>query len=215
MAYTLSGIRNRILLDKLDDEDFDTGVIDNFINDALKDIFSEVTLPFTEKIFTGTLPSGAYIFEFPDDVSQLQSLILTDSENKSIDISNYYLDFRTFNSLYMAPVTNEAGTIREWTLYGNKMLTSRPTENNSVMTIYYNKVPKLLVEDDDIPELPAEFEEALLLGAFYRVQFREGDNEEGLLTKSEFRAKMEQMLVRYGNRITNGPVRMKNRQVGR
>jgi len=215
MSYTLAGIRNRILVDKLDDEDFDPAVLDNFINDAQRDIFSEYELPFTEKIFTGNLPQGAYMFQFPDDVSQLQSVIVIDDFGRTVDIKDKYVSFRQFNQLYASPSTANVGTVEAWTLYGGKMISSRPTESNYQMTIYYNKVPKTLVDDADIPEVPQEFEEALVLGAFYRVQYREGDSDEGLLTKSEYRAKMEQMANRYGFRMMSGPIRMKNRQVGR
>lgn len=215
MSYTLAGIRNRILVDKLDDEDFDPAVLDNFINDAQRDIFSEYELPFTEKIFTGNLPQGAYMFQFPDDVSQLQSVIVIDDFGRTVDIKDKYVSFRQFNQLYASPSTANVGTVEAWTLYGGKMISSRPTESNYQMTIYYNKVPKTLVDDADIPEVPQEFEELLVLGAFYRVQYREGDSDEGLLTKSEFRQKMEQMANRYGFRMMSGPLRMKNRQVGR
>ena len=198
-----------------DDEDFDPSVIDNFINDAQKDIFSEYELPFTEKIFTGNLPAQATMFQFPDDVSQLQAVIIIDEEGHSRDITNDFVTFRDFNKQYTNYATAEAGSIMKWTLYGGKMITSRPTGNNYDMTIFYNKVPKLLTQDSDVPEVPEEFEEALLLGAFYRVQYREGDSDEGLLTKSEYRTKLEQMAARYGFRIASGPIRMKNRQVGR
>lgn len=215
MSYTLSGLRERLLVDKLDDEDFDTEVLDRFINDAQRDIFSESELPFTEKIFTGSLPTGTHMFELPGDVSHLQSLIITDSDGHSMNIKDKQLDFQEFNSIYPNPLTNEPGRVMYWTIFGNKMIVSRPLDGEYTMTIYYNKVPKTLVADEDVPEVPEEFEEALLLGAFYRVQFREGDSDEGLLTKSEFRQKIEQMTNRYGFRVGSGPIKMKSRQRGR
>lgn len=51
MDYNLVGLRQRVRIDKLDDEEFDSGVIDNFINDTQRDIFNEYELPFQEKIF--------------------------------------------------------------------------------------------------------------------------------------------------------------------
>lgn len=215
MSYTLAGIRNRILVDKLDDEDFEPSVVDNFINDAQRDIFSEYTLPFTEKIFKGILPSGATMFEFPDDVSSIQAMIVTDDASRSVDVLRYRMNFSEFNRLYPVPDVNQPGYIRNWTLYGGKMISSRPIPANYTLTIYYNKVPKTLAGDTDVPELPEEFEEALVLGAFYRVQLREGDSDEALLTKSEYQRKLEQMVERYGFRMNAGPIRMKNRQVGR
>lgn len=214
MSYTLAGIRQRVLIDKLDDEDFPVEVLDGFINDAQRDIFSEYQLPFTEKIFTGNLPTGANMFQFPDDVSSLQAIIVTDNEGFTQDIKDNFMTFRDFNTLYGAAATAQARQPHRWTLYGGNMIMSAPTDKEYFMTIYYNKVPQDLFAEIDVPELPKEFEEALVLGAFYRVQFREGDSDEALVTKSEYQRKIEQMVVRYGFRINSGPIRMKNRQVG-
>lgn len=215
MSYNLASVKNRILVDKLDDEDFDVGVLTNFINDAQRDIFSEYELPFTEKIFTGDLPSGAHMFQFPDDVSQIQSIVVEDANGRSIDIKNRFMSFREFNKYYGSPALNPVGSILYWTLYGGKMIVSRPTDTGYSMTIYYNRVPKVLADDLDVPEVPEEFEEALVLGAYYRIQMREGDSDEAMLTRSEFQRKMEQMVSRYGFRMSAGPIKMKNRQIGR
>lgn len=215
MSYTLAGVRNRVIIDKLDDEDFDPQVVDNFINDAQRDIFSEYTLPFTEKIFTGNLPAGATMFQLPSDVSSLQAFLVTDGEGRSRDIMNYFMSFSEFNGIYPVPSVNEAGYIHRWTMYGGKMIVSRPVPADYDMTLYYNKVPATLTDDVQVPELPEEFEEALVLGAFYRVQLREGDSDEALLTKAEYQRKLEQMVSRYGFRMNAGPIKMKNRQAGR
>ena len=215
MSYNLASIRNRVLVDKLDDEDFDTNVLDNFINDAQRDIFSEYDLPFTEKIFTGDLPADAYMFQFPEDVSQVQSILISDNAGRTVDVKDNFVTFREFNKHWASPATNQSGPVRNWTLYGGKMIMSRPIDTNYTMTIYYNKVPKTLADDLDVPELPQEFEEALVLGAYYRVQMREGDSDEALLTRSEYQRKMEQMVARYGFRMSAGPISMRNRQIGR
>lgn len=215
MSYNLASIRSRVLVDKLDDEDFDVNVLTNFINDAQRDIFSEYELPFTEKIFTGDLPEGAHMFQFPSDVSQIQSIQITDSAGRSVDIKDKFMSFREFNKFYANPVANQGGPIRYWSLYGGNMIVSRPIDTNYNMTIYYNRVPTILADDLDVPEVPEEFEELLVLGAYYRVQMREGDSDEALLTRSEYQRKMEQMVARYGFRMSAGPIRMKNRQIGR
>lgn len=215
MVYNLAGLRDRIIQDKLDDDEYDIDVLNNFINDAQRDIFSELELPFTEKIFTGDLPEFAYMFKFPDDVSQIQSVVVIDPAGNSTDISDNYIPFRQFNEKYKSPESNKPGRVDYWTLYGGKMITSRPTNGLYKLTIYYNKVPKILADGLDVPEVPEEFAEALLLGAFYRVQIREGDTDEALLTKSEYQRKLEQMVNRYGMRISHGPIKLRNRQIGR
>jgi hypothetical protein len=155
------------------------------------------------------------MFQFPDDVSALQAFIVNDGLGRNSDIIGNFLSFSEFNSIYPFPAGNEAGYIHRWTTYGRKMIVSRPLPVDYTMTIYYNKVPKTLVADNDVPEVPEEFQEALILGALYRIQMREGDSDEALLTRSEYQRKMEQMVDRYGFRFNAGPIKMKNRQVGR
>lgn len=213
MDYTLAGIRNRILVDKLDDEDFNTSVLDNFINDAQFDIFSDSKLSFTEKMFIGDLPQGATIFQFPDDISALEGAIVIDENGKPNFIKDGYMKFEDFIQKHPVAEIQEPGPITDWSLYGGRMFVSRPIPFDYKMKIYYNKVPKVLVDPLDVPEVPREFQEALLLGAFYRVQFREGDSDEGLLTKSEYQRKIEQMNARYGFRLNNGPMKMANAQI--
>ena len=72
MSYNLAGIRKRVLVDKLDDDEFDPEVVDNFINDTLRSIYNQFELPFQEKIFQGTIPAGSTMFRLPSDLAQLQ-----------------------------------------------------------------------------------------------------------------------------------------------
>ena len=55
---TLADLRKRVMIDKLDDEDYEPEIIDNFLNDAQRDIFNQFELPFMEKIFIGDVPAG-------------------------------------------------------------------------------------------------------------------------------------------------------------
>lgn len=215
MAYTLAGIRNRVIIDKLDDEEYDTQVVDNFINDTIRDIFTEYELPFMEKIYSGIIPTGVTMFNLPADVSIIQSQVITGPDGRQIDIGRYYIPFRDFNSRYPTPVNNDAGAISYWTSYGGKMLLSRPTDGDYNMDIFYIKKPTTLTSNNDVPEVPEEFEELIVLGAYMRVQTREGDDDLAAVTKNEFNRKLLQIVNRYGYRMSNGPIKMRNRQVGR
>ena len=62
---------------------------------------------------------------------------------------------------------------------------------------------------------PEEFEELLVLGAYMRVQKREGDNDEALVTEQDYNRKLVQLVNRYGMRASSGPIKMRNRQTGR
>lgn len=210
MEYTLSGIRNRILDDKLDDLEFDPTVIDNFINDTQRYIFNQYELSFQEKIFSGVIPTGSTIFKLPTDVAEIQSQTITspvDGGQRSLKDS--YIDFRSFNSMYPTPGASLPGPIGRWTLYANNMLTSAPTDKEYTMTIFYISKPVTLSAEGDIPQIPEEFAELLVLGAFMRVQKRNEDFDLAIETEKDYDKIMLQLVSRYGFRKADGPIIMK------
>lgn len=205
MSYTLSGIRNRILDDKLDDDGFDPGVIDNFINDSQREVFNSYELPFAERTFLGSLSQGNYIFQLPSDYQLAQSLVIVDPSNRIVDITDKYIPFRDFNSRFPKPDNNTAGVPQFWTLHGDKLYFDRPTDQAYQMTLFYIKTPDTLEDDADVPELPSEFEEVLVLGGFYRSLERNEDYDLAASVKQDYRSLMDSMAQRLGKRHTGTP----------
>lgn len=208
MDYNLASLRNRVLVDKLDDDEFEPKIIDNFINDTQRDIFNQYELPFQEKIFQGTIPAGSTIFKLPTDVAQLQSQNMLGVRNWQ----NQQMDWRSFIRAYPDTANEEPAEPGAWTLYGGNVLLSAPTDKDYKMTIYYIKRPAKLLEDTDVPEIPEEFSELLVLGAFKRVLERNEDYDLSQSIDAQYQAKLEQLVARYGFREADGPIIMKNRQ---
>lgn len=213
MAYNLASVRDRVIIGKLEDEDFDQDVTDEFINDAQREIFAEFELPFMEKIFNGTIAAGLYMFEMPEDVSVIQSQTITSPDGTQKDLTSSYINFRSFNAKYPTPLNNASSTINAWTSYGGNMITSAPTDREFVMTLFYIKTPDTLVEDSDVPEIPEMFSEMLVLGAFKRIQDRNMDYDQSIETEKQYNKLRDLMVARYGFRLSNGPIKMKNRQI--
>lgn len=200
MAYNLAGIRNRVINDKLDDTSYDPTIVDNFINDAQRAIFNSFELPFMEKTFVGTLPAGEYIFEFPADYQVAQSMVLRTPELQNIDLSDRYIPFRDFNSRYPAPSLSTAGRPLLWTTYGDKLYFGQPTDGIYTLSLFYLKTPKVLAADADVPEIPPEFEEALVLGAYYRVLKRNEDFDLAAAVEQDYEKELGKMVRRLGPR---------------
>jgi len=208
MDYNLSNIRNQVTDDKLDDTSFDSGVVDRFINATQREIFNSFELPFMEKIFSGSLPSDNYIFEFPPDLQVLQSAVISDPDGSQRDITKLMIPYKLFNQLYPTPILNEAGPIVAWTSYAGKMYTSRPIDLPYKMDVSYIKKPALLEDDLDVPEVPEEFQELLVLGAFKRVLQRNEDYDLAGVIGNEYNDNLDRLVSRYGFRITGQPVIM-------
>lgn len=206
MAYTLAGIRQRVIEDKLDDTSYDTAIVDRFINDAQRSIFNQYELPFTEKVFAGILPDGGYIFTFPTDYQMTQALKITDPTRNVRDITDLYLPFRQFNRAYPVPLNNPEGPPTAWTLHGNKLYLNQPTDQAYTLELYYIKKPATLANDTDVPELPSEWEELLVLGAYYRVLERNEDFDLASFYKNgDYTEELDKLEQRLGKRQTGKP----------
>lgn len=211
MDYNLAGLRQRVRVDKLDDEEFDPNVIDNFLNDTQRDIFNEYELPFQEKIFRGTIPGGSTMFQMPQDLAQLQSQSMTDVPG----FSNYKMKWRDFFQAYPDNTNGDPGAPSSWTLYAGNMIFNAPTDQDYTLTIYYIRKPVLLDEDTDVPELPEEFSELLVLGAYIRVLKRNEDFDQAAYVQPDYDRLLDLLVARYGFREADGAIKMKNQQVRR
>lgn len=213
MEYNLAGIRQQILVDRLDDEEFSASVVDRFINHTLRDIFNQFELSFQEKIFAGVLPATSLIFALPDDLAQLQSATITSPDANIVDIMNKYIDFRTFNKMFPKPSINEPGDIEAWTMYAGNILLSRPVDVDYELSMFYTKTPKKLELDTDVPEVPEEFSELIVLGAYIRCLKRNEDFDMAAYVETEYDKQLDLLVSKYGFRKANGPIKMKNKQI--
>lgn len=205
MAYTLATIRNRVYTDKLDDTSIASGTIDNFINDTQREIFNTYELPFQEKVFLGNLPPGASIYTLPTDHQTTQSMVLTNA-NQRLDLTRNYVDFRDFNYSYPTPDQYTAGAPSLWTLYGNQLYFSRPTDTTYTISLFYLKTAKTLSGDTDVPEIPEEFSELLVLGAYIRaLEFNENFDQAAFVRGQDFNPLLDLMVARLSERQTGKP----------
>lgn len=211
MDYNLVGLRQRVRIDKLDDEEFDPDVIDNFINDTQRDIFNQYELPFQEKIFQGTIPSGSTMFQSPKDLAQLQYETMAGVTG----FSNTKMKWREFFNAYPDNVNTTPGSPSAWTLYAGNIVFDKPTDIEYVFTIYYIRKPVLLTEDTSVPEIPEEFAELLVLGAYIRVLKRNEDFDQAAYVQTEYDRQLDLLVTRYGFREAGGTIKMKNRQIRR
>lgn len=209
MDFNLAGLRQRVLVDKLDDDEFDPDIVDRFINDTHRDIFNQFELPFQEKIFSGVIPAGSTMFQFPSDVAQIQSQTLSGVKG----FSNRKMDWRNFFQLYPDIDNETPAEPLKWTLYAQNMIFNCPTDKDYTLKIFYIRKPKTLSDPLDVPDTPEEFSELLVLGAFRRILERNEDYDLAATINSQYQAQLMEMVSRYGFREADGPIKMKNQQI--
>lgn len=209
MDFNLSSLRKQVQIDKLDDEEFDADVIDDFINYTLMDIWNTYELPFQEKIFQGKIPAGATMFKLPDDLALLQSSTLAGVSR----FHDHKIAWRDFIQANSDAQNQDPGAPGNWSLYAGNVLFDRPTDVDYNMTMYYIKKPDMLKEDTDVPELPSEFAELIVLGTYLRVLKRNEDYDLAQYVENEYNTQIGNLVNRYGFREASGPIKMKNKQI--
>lgn len=217
MDYNLVSVRNQVISDKLDDDSFDPGTVDRFINTVQRRIFNTYELPFQENVFSGVLPAEQRIFVFPKDVQLVQAVVITSPDGTQTDITNKRMRYQDFVKSYPTPANNPEGPIIAWTSYAGKMYTAAPTDVAYQMDTFYLMKPTKLEQDSDVPQIPEEFQELLVLGAFILVLERNEDYDLAAVIKNEYNDNLDLLVSRYGFRLGGGPVVMAqpNRRITR
>ena len=212
MDYNLATLRRDLALDLLDDEEYEPGILDRAINRAIREIYNQYELSFMEKIFSGTLPEGSTMLRYPADLALAQGHVLTAPDGIQRSMDGTYMEWRDFNRLYPTPANNTPGAPSHWTSYGGNIILSCPTDKEYTLDVYYlKKAPKLLA-DTDVPEIPEEFSELILLGAYIRIAKRNEDTDLAQMAIQDYAGQLIKLVERYGYRKT-GPIKMKNKQL--
>ena len=166
-----------------------------------------------EEIFSGTVPAGSVMLKYPANLSLAQGHVLTSPDGAQRDMESSYLPWRDFNRMYPTPSSNKPGMPVHWTSYAGSIMLSHPTDKEYTLDIFYIKKPTKLVADVDVPEIPDEFSELILLGAYARIAKRNEDTDLAQQAISDYGGMLNKLVERYGYRKT-GPIIMKNRQRG-
>lgn len=214
MSYILSDIRTKVRT-RIGDTTYDSSAITNFLNDTQNDIFNQYQLPFMEAVQGYTLTSGNADITagngLPDDFVTALDLMLTGTGyNKLLTPRDVrHVDYEDPD--YEAQA---AGTPNEWFKYADTIRVIPEPDRAYTVSLRYYKRPTLLSADADVPSLPAEFEEALVLGASYRIlQVKDNYDQAGVL-ENKFMELVVKLNTKYSRAQVGMPTVMRiNRSV--
>lgn len=200
MSYQLSDIRTKVR-QRVRDTSYDSTEITNYINDAQNDVFNEYRLPFMEATQDYTLTTGVADitngvglptnFVLPIDLmltANGQEKLLTPRDVREMDY--LYPDYESSTSYPSSAPTN-------WYKYGQTIRVFPEPDQAYTVTLRYFKKPTLLSADADVPSLPSEFEELLVIGASYRVlQVKDNYDQAGIL-ENKYREMLDKLVMKY------------------
>lgn len=212
MSYQLSDIVTKVQL-RVRDTGYSTTEIINYINDTQNDVFNEYSLPFMQATQTYTLTAGVSDITngsgLPTNYVQAIDLLLTSAGREKVLT---YKDFKEIDVLYPDSddqTANPQGVPNFWYYYGETIRVYPEPDTGYDLTLRYYKKPTLLSANSDVPEIPSEFEELLVVGAGYRVlQVKDNYDQAGIL-QNKYDELLAKMVVKFSQPQVGTPTLMR------
>lgn len=203
--YNLSGLINRIKV-RLDDEEYPDTTITQFLNDALFGALGEAHYQFLEKIYTATTQESGTL-PLPRDFQT--TITMTAKIDKNV-FPFEYMDYKDFLNMDK----KDGRKNYRFTVFGGKVFYNVPDVVNEtgedgdekfyVIELYYLAKPLPLVNPNDVPIIPYEFGEALVMGALARAERLRDNFDYAAIYDNKYDELITNMKLRYCPRQASG-----------
>lgn len=203
--YNLSGLINRIKI-RLDDEEYPDTTITQFLNDALFEVLGEAHYDFLEKIYVSTTQEPGVLLLPPD----FQSVITMTAKIDENVWPFEYMDYKDFLDRKKGIGTKNY----RFTIFGGKLFYDVPNVSEEVdeegddkfyeVTLYYLAKPLPLVNPTDVPIIPYEFGEVLVMGALARAERLRDNFDYAAIYDNKYDELITNMKLRYCPRQASG-----------
>lgn len=208
MSYQLSDIVSKVQ-QRVRDTGYSSAEITNYLNDTQNDIFNEYRLPFMQATQTYALTANVSDITngvgLPTNYVQAIDLTLTTAGLEKI---LQYLDFTEVSRLYPDPddlTAHPANVPNIWYFYAETIKTYPAPLSAYTVSLQYYKKPTVLSADADVPDIPSEFEELLVVGAAYRVlQVKDNYDQAGVL-ENKYNELLSKLVVKYSQHQVGRP----------
>ena len=220
MAYTLGNLVTRVQ-QRVRDTGFSSSEIKNYINDTQNDVFNEYRLPFMEATQTYTMSDGESDITngsgLPANYVQAIDLTVTTVDKEKL---LEYKDIREIDAFYPDPddeTRHTASLPTYWYKYADTIRTFPVPDDDYAVSLRYYKKPTALSGDDDVPELPSEFEELLVVGAAYRVMQVKDNYDQAAILQNKYDEILQKLAAKYSQAQVGTVARMRinRRYVGK
>ncbi len=201
MAYNVLNLTSRVRR-KLKDNSYSASDILDFLNDAQVEIATLFAWSYFETVTSDTLTISSHTKTQQSDHQTTNKLLLihpTESTNYRL-MDDYYLPYEEFFERFPVPDAQPSGFPQWWTEYGDKVYFNCPADIAYKFRQYYMRTPTELEDNADVPDLPVEFREALVLGATYRAEQQRDNYDYAAVVEQKFLDKVGDLITRYANR---------------
>lgn len=208
MSYITGDIVTKVQ-QRIRDTGYSSTEIKNYLNDAQNDVFNEYRLPFMQATQNYTLTAGTSDITngsgLPTNYVQALDITLTTSGYEKV---LPYVDVSEVDDVYPDPddtTVNPSNVPSNWYYYADTIKVYPVPNAAYTLTLRYYKKPTILSSDSDVPDLPSEFEELLVVGAAYRVmQVKDNYDQAGIL-QNKYDEILQKLVAKYSQRQVGSP----------
>lgn len=191
MSYTLGTVRGRVE-QKLDDTNFGTAKLNQFINDGLRDVLNSRRFRFMEREATvQTVIGSGSITGTPQDMQVPVSLRIYNPQNQSIELT--YVEYEDFDQA-IANQNVVGNTVPSyWRIFNGQIEVYPNADAIYDLKLRYLKGPGELVNDTDVPEIPEAFGELVVLAAYKRALEHNDDFDQAQVIQQQIDIQTDNM----------------------
>lgn len=212
MAYITGDIVTRVQ-QRVRDTGYSSTEIKGYLNDTQNDVFNEYRLPFMQTTQDYTLTVGVADITngvgLPANYVQAIDLLLTTTGYEKVLVYRDVREMDAFYPDYENSTLYPSNTPNEWYMYAQTPKTFPKPNIAYTATLRYYKKPTLLSSDADVPELPSEFEELLVVGAAYRVLQAKDQYDQAGILQNKYDELLQKLVVKYSVPQVGTPTRMR------
>lgn len=208
MAYQLSDLISQVQ-DRLSDTSFSSAFTTQALNNIQRRIINgrryikqELTQPFTATIGSsslGTLPAN---LQTPID------LRITSPYSYAMKLP--YMEYEDFDQHYPQPALVGNSLPILWTIFNSAVTLFPAPDQAYTLIMRYLKLPTLLVNPTDVPDVPETYQEALVLGAWAQCLERNDYMDQAQAVWQQYMTIEREANAAQAGRQLGTPTRMKS-----
>lgn len=205
MAYTTGDLVSDIQT-RISNTQFDASALKQFINDTQfsfatdsKWRFLFATQSYTLAADTADITDGSGL---PSNLQVPERLRITTAGNEAVLTP---VNYDEFVNKYPAFENDDSGIPQYWYMRGDSIEVYPAPDSTYAVKLEYFKTPTVLSADSDVPDLPQDFREAIVLGALQRAYKMDDDFDQAREMDDEMVALLTNLKRRYsyipGNKV--------------
>lgn len=212
MAYTLSDLITKVQR-RIRDTGYSSSEITDYLNDTQNDIYNEYRLPFMQTYVDYTLFANVADITnssglLPDYVQAVDLTVTTEGKESQL----IYRPYEEIFAEYPDPDDQTAypsTTPQFWYFYDETIKVFPTSSVDLSVRLRYYKKPTELVQATDVPSIPSNFSELLVVGAVYRVlQVKDNYDQAGVF-QNKYDELLQKLVVKYSVPQTGHALRMR------